>query len=60
MEANSCISLIIEESELFRMYLEFRCSELGDSSWSRTLRTLALNDYKDIVSNMISTQKVLF
>ena len=35
-----------------RSYLEFRSSELGDSSWRRTLRTLDLNDYKELVSNM--------
>ena len=35
-----------------RSYLEFQCSELGDSSWNRTLSTLALNEYKDLVSHM--------
>ena len=34
-----------------RSYLEFRCSELGDFSWNRTLSTLALKEYKEIVSN---------
>ena len=32
-----------------RSYLEFRFSELGDSSWRRTLSTLSLNEYKDLV-----------
>ena len=34
------------------MYLEFRCSDLGDSSWRITLSTLALKEYKEPVSNM--------
>ena len=44
--------LNIEESWLFRTYLEFQCSDLGDSNWIRTLSTLASNEYKDPVSNM--------
>ena len=32
-----------------RSYLEFRCSELGDSSWKRTLSTLDLKEYKEPV-----------
>ena len=34
------------------MYLEFRWSDLGDSSWRRTLSTLDLKEYKESVSNM--------
>ena len=34
------------------MYLEFRCSDLGDSSWRRTLSTLASNEYKEPGSGM--------
>ena len=36
------------------MYLEFGCSDLGDSSWRRTLSTLKLKAYKEPVSNMES------
>ena len=32
--------------------IEFRCSELGDSSWNRILITLALKEHKEPVSNM--------
>ena len=35
-----------------RSYLEFRCFELGDSSWRRTIITLDLNEYKEPMSNM--------
>ena len=34
------------------MYLEFRCSELGDSSWNRTLSTLYLKEYNDTMQNI--------
>ena len=44
--------LNIEESLMFRTYLEFRCSDLGDSSWKRTLSTLDSNEYKESVSGM--------
>ena len=37
---------------MFLTHLEFRCSDLGDSSCRRNIRTLALNEYKDTVSNM--------
>ena len=44
--------LNMKKSELFRKYLEFWYSELGDSSWNRTLNNLALKEYKDPVPNI--------
>ena len=45
---------------MFWTYLEFRCSDLGDSSWRRTLITLDLNEYKETVSNMkLRPRKIL-
>ena len=45
-------ALNIEWSRLFGTYLEFRCSDLSDSSWRRILSTLASKEYKEPVSNM--------
>ena len=44
--------LNIEKSRLFRTYLEFRRPDLGDSSWRRTLSTLASKEYKEPMSDM--------
>ena len=49
---NSASVLIIEQSGLFWTYLEFQCSDMGDSSWGRTLSTLDLKEYEEPVSNM--------